>query len=59
MIDLVNEVKTLLTLRPSKYTIIALAVLGFILGLQLIAGVYGGERIDASHKLFLRAVARK
>lgn len=47
MIGIVNEVKTLLTIRPSKYTVIALAVLGTLLLCQLLVGVYAGEPIDA------------
>ncbi|MEM2766602.1 MAG: hypothetical protein QXR32_07530 [Candidatus Caldarchaeum sp.] len=49
MIGIVNEVKTLLTIRPSKYTIITLAILGAMLALQLLAGAHAGEPVDGWH----------
>ncbi|MEM1943820.1 MAG: hypothetical protein QXO30_04185 [Candidatus Caldarchaeum sp.] len=49
MIGIINEVRTLATIRPSKYTLIALAVLGTVLALQLILGVHAGRPIDSSH----------
>jgi hypothetical protein len=36
----------LLTAKPSKHTIIALAILGTILALSLITGVHAGRPID-------------
>ncbi|MEM2236779.1 MAG: hypothetical protein QXR26_02600 [Candidatus Caldarchaeum sp.] len=48
MIGIVNEVKTLLTIRPSKYTLVGLAILGVVLALQLVVGVHAGRLIDAS-----------
>jgi len=49
MIGIINEVRTLATIRPSKYTLIGLAVLGMVLALQLILGVHAGRPIDSSH----------
>jgi len=50
MIGLLETVKTLLTIRPSKETAITLAILATLLALQIIATIYAGDPIDIIHK---------
>jgi phosphotransferase system glucose/maltose/N-acetylglucosamine-specific IIC component len=47
MIGTLANLTTLLTAKPSKHTIIALAILGTILALTLITGVHAGRPVDA------------
>jgi phosphotransferase system glucose/maltose/N-acetylglucosamine-specific IIC component len=46
MIGIASNLTALLTAKPSKHTIIALAILGTILALTLITGVHAGRPID-------------
>jgi phosphotransferase system glucose/maltose/N-acetylglucosamine-specific IIC component len=46
MIGIASNLTALLTAKPSKHTIIALAILGTILALALITGVHAGRPID-------------
>jgi hypothetical protein len=46
MIGIASNLTALLTAKPSKHTIIALAVLGTILALTLITGAHAGQLID-------------
>ncbi|MCS7137108.1 MAG: hypothetical protein NZ941_01915 [Candidatus Caldarchaeum sp.] len=50
MIGTIEMVRSILALRPSKYTVFALAALAGILALQLIAAAYAGRPVDASHR---------
>jgi phosphotransferase system glucose/maltose/N-acetylglucosamine-specific IIC component len=47
MIGITSNLTALLTAKPSKHTIIALAILGTILALTLITGVHAGKLVDA------------
>jgi len=47
MIGIASNITALLTAKPSKQTIIALALLGAFLALTLISGVYAGRPVDA------------
>jgi hypothetical protein len=46
MIGIASNLTALLTAKPSKHTIIAMALLGVFLTLALLAGVQAGEPID-------------
>jgi hypothetical protein len=46
MIGITSNLTALLTTKPSKHTIIALAILGTLLALSLIMGVNAGEPVD-------------
>jgi|GEM_PF-5932898 len=49
MMGTVSNLTALVTAKPSKQTIIALAILGALLTISLITGVNAGEPIDAIH----------
>jgi phosphotransferase system glucose/maltose/N-acetylglucosamine-specific IIC component len=46
MIGIASNLTALLTAKPSKNTIIAIAILGTILALWLITGVHAGKAVD-------------
>jgi hypothetical protein len=46
-VGIASNLTALLTAKPSKHTIIALAILGTILALTLITGVHAGKLVDA------------
>jgi hypothetical protein len=50
MIGIVETVKTAIAAKPSKWTIIALAVMGALLVLQLVAAVHAGPAIDGGYR---------
>jgi len=49
MIGIASNITALLTAKPSKQTIIVLAILGTLLALSLITGVHAGRPVDAIH----------
>ncbi|MEM1944789.1 MAG: hypothetical protein QW756_02300 [Nitrososphaerota archaeon] len=49
MIGIVEGIRTAIAVKPSKWTIIALAVMGAILVMQLVAAVHAGPSIDGGH----------
>jgi phosphotransferase system glucose/maltose/N-acetylglucosamine-specific IIC component len=46
MIGIASNLTALLTAKPSKHTIIALAILATILALSLMTGVHAGKAVD-------------
>ncbi len=50
MIGIVETVKTAIAVKPSKWTIIALAVMGAMIALQLVAAAYAGPSIDGGYR---------
>jgi len=47
MMGIVSNLTALVTAKPSKHTIIAIAILGTVLALTLISGVHAGRPVDA------------
>ncbi|MEM0440507.1 MAG: hypothetical protein QW463_02750 [Candidatus Caldarchaeum sp.] len=49
MIGIMNQIRFVLSIGPSRESLIALAALAAVLAIQLIAAASAGRAIDASH----------